>query len=256
MSFVSSFRKVAEESSPEEKESVRKVKELHISVRPTLLALENRGEPAKVGARVYYSGETGWKTGDDAAHTKGGCSVDDEQEPARKAYEEQVRKEVTKTHADKSMHWRVINDRVEHKFPKHHDGDWRDEAVRNPDMGTIEKIDAPKSGYRNARYDIRWDRHPNCVWGNYSGSELRHAELPFEISTKYLVRSAHELPKYIEHIKAKAAELGSKIEIVPMPGYPNGWRGIRKELIIKSSKPEIIEYIKNTRYDDAYRNLF
>lgn len=253
MSFVSSFLKIASDSTPEEKESVKKVKALHIKARPRISNLEARGEAVKVGDRVYYDGETGWKTGDDAAHTKGGCSVDEAQEKERKAYEEQVRKEVTKTHADKSMHWKIINDRVELRYPRHHDGDWKVEAVRNPDMGTIVKIDKPKSGYRKARYDIRWDRHPNCVWGNYSGTELRHAERGFETSMRYTMDSKESVPGFIATLKQKAAALGNDLAVQKTPGYPSGWRGIREELILRSTKPEIIEYVMDNRYSDEFR---
>jgi hypothetical protein len=245
VSFISSFQKIAEEMSPSEKESVKKVEELGLKYLPSLSQLEDRDHDIKVGARVYYYGETGWKYGEDAAHTKS-CSYDKEViDPKREAYEETLKKKGTKPDWNAPEH-------PNRKFEGHHNGDWKTQAVRNGDCGRIVKIDAVKSGYRSANYDVRWDRHPDCVWGHYRGKELKLAGAPFETSWSYLVRESDKLPEALTYVQKKADELGAKLTVVRREGWPSGWKGIRKEIIFKSSNKDIIKFIADGRYFDPY----
>lgn len=167
MGFTEGFIKTAEYDESKEYEKANKVD-------AALSKLESpASEPMQavpVGTRVaYYSSNRGWKEGPWSNHMKG-CSKDTAMRPARMAYEKQVRAEVEKTH-QKDMRWKVISDRVEHAFPYHDHGEWKEGAVRIGDAGTITRVEKLKS--QPTRYYVRWDKHPDCEWGNYGPGDLK-----------------------------------------------------------------------------------
>jgi len=121
------------------------------------------GEKLKAGDRVvYYNDDRGWKRGPWAHHTKG-CSHDEAMDKPRDAYEKALKKKGIKDGFELSRE-------VDKKFPRHHNGDWKKHAVGIGDLGTVVKVDK-KGGL--PRYDITWDKHPDCIWPGYQAHELK-----------------------------------------------------------------------------------
>ena len=138
-----------------------------------------RKDTIKAGARIaYHPRERGWKEGPWGSHTKG-CTADEGISAKREAWREAELKKHglplkfkdCKGAKQKDLYREVTRDEYE-KFPMHHSGDWKKEAVRMGDMGTV--VEVVKSPYRP--YRITWDKHPDCVWGNYGADELKVIE--------------------------------------------------------------------------------
>jgi hypothetical protein len=65
----------------------------------------------------------------------------------------------------------AINDQVRKKYPDHHSGEWKDEAVHIGDEGTIVGIEKSKS--RPNKFHVTWDKHPDCKWAYYHPQDLK-----------------------------------------------------------------------------------
>lgn len=202
MNFIKAFNKIAGEDGSES-ESVAKVKKLGIDFMPDV-----DDQTSKVGDRVYYHGETGWKEGEDAAHTKG-CDIS---KKTRDAVDQFTKETARKLGLDviKDTYKDEVQNIVLKKFPhEHHRKDWKTEAVRNGDKGTIVNIKRNKS--RGDDYDIRWDRHPHCVWSNYNAKDLKQAYKGFQIKIRVYESELDRMPNLAEMIKKIAAANDAKV---------------------------------------------
>lgn len=173
MTFLIGFNKIASESEREEYEKANLVAD---QIRDLPSPSKDPGATdVQVGTRVvYYSADRGWKEGPWARHTKGSCSIQDEQREERKAFEEKVRKELEEKGTERDMRWRIINDRTELAFPHHHSyfgKDWREKAIGIGDKGTVTKVEKFKT--QSNRFRVKWDKHPKCDWGNYWSRDLK-----------------------------------------------------------------------------------
>ena len=161
MSFIQGLCKTAaEHSEVAEAEKYGKIEK-------AVLALPSPdkkpgAKDVKEGTRVCYISDTGWKQGPRGSHTKP-CSVDAQNRPMKQAYEEEL-----KRHGISGL---PMIDQVQKKYPGHHDGEWKNEAVHIGDEGTITKVVSKKSGPND--FYVTWDKHPNCEWGRYTHHDLK-----------------------------------------------------------------------------------
>jgi hypothetical protein len=177
--FTEGFRKKAYDEAKEYEQANKVDNQLSKLEGPT------HEKPLKVGARIaYYSDDRGWKEGPWAHHTKG-CSRDEVISKDR----EDWKKEQLKAHKipddfhkikgagqkAKQEIFRQVGDQSYEKFPMHHrtknPKGWHKEAIGIGDLGRVMEVE--KGGI--PRYKITWDKHPDCVWGNYDARNLKKA---------------------------------------------------------------------------------
>lgn len=153
--FIDGFLKTAKDEHAE----YEKANKVH-----SILGKMPKNAKFKAGDRVaYYSDKRGWKEGPWAHHKKF-CSVDEEMDKPRDAYEKVLKKQGLKGYD--------LHRAVEEKFPWHHAGKFKDHAIGIGDLGTVVKVD---KSVGLPKYGITWDKHPNCLWSSYDGPDLRGA---------------------------------------------------------------------------------
>jgi hypothetical protein len=161
MSFIQGLQKTAK-AAPSEAAEYEKYGKIERAVRALPSPDPKPGaKDVKEGTEVCYTSETDWKRGPRGSHTKS-CSVDKEQEPMKNAYREELERHGVKGFG--------TYEQVNKKYPGHHSGEWKDEAVHIGDTGVVTRVEQSKS--KPNKFHVRWDKH-DCEWGYYYPSDLK-----------------------------------------------------------------------------------
>lgn len=211
MTFIHGFTKCADTEADEYKKA-RPVQDMIYRLFSGSLAKEVLGKEPKVGDRILYKSETGWKEGAWGCHTKG-CSADEPVRTARNVVEDKFRESTNRKNLkkeDRIAVWDSYRKMLDEELPyphKHGDKNWGDEAIKIGDWGTIVKADNKKD-----RYDITWDRYPDCVWPNYGLKDFVYPELGFQVSAKYWLNHDPDREAVLKNVRALVGDTFKIVE--------------------------------------------
>jgi len=240
MTFMSGFTKVAD-AETEEYKKARPIQD-KLSCMFSVREAAEIGHPVKVGDKIAYTSLCGWKEGAWGSHTKG-CSADEPAQDLRRELDKKLAVERRKLpKSERYLGWRESEaelDRV-HPLPHDHSGkDWNKESVKIGDLGTVVKVDADKD-----RYDVTWDKHPDCVWQNYSGKDLKIPALGYRASLKYWTKNPGSREALLNKVKALAGD-----DFTVTETKSKFWPTTARNLVFRTGDPATAKKINAARYD-------